>query len=187
MSVCSYRSELSSLVSTGKRRYGHPALTGVLPQPWLPLKKGQSMTNGAGAEEIEDSGDTKPVVLTLRKRYSIARSSQRTGNDHLDADGNPWDDAGSSSRPTSQPLNHRLSFDHSTGVIMLPDSGDWLEGGDSDSEEDYGVQTPPVASNRSQDTDLQQAWGGDTANAVSQSPNKRYSTYYHHPERRKRT
>lgn len=143
------------------------------------------MTNGGGVEEDGESGDTKPLVLTLRKRFSIARPPQRAGND---SSGNPWEDAGSSSRPISQPLSHRLSFDHSTGVIMLPDNGDWLEGGDSDSEEeDYGVQTPPVPSNRSQDTDLQQAWGGDTGNLVSQSPNKRYSTYYHHPERRKRT
>ena len=147
------------------------------------------MTNGAGGDDETDSGDTKPVVLTLRKRYSLARAPQRTDGDPTNADGNPWDDAGSSSRPRSQPLHHRLSSDHSTGVIMLPDNGDWLEGADSDSEEDYGVQTPPVPSNRSQDTDLQHAWGGGEGltNAVSQSPTKRYSTYYHHPERRKRT
>ncbi|TFY73230.1 hypothetical protein EWM64_g10782, partial [Hericium alpestre] len=35
----------NGILNTGKRRYGHPVLTGVLPQPWLPLKKGQTLVN----------------------------------------------------------------------------------------------------------------------------------------------
>jgi hypothetical protein len=65
--------------STGKRRYGHPALNGVLPEPWLPLKKGQALSNNVGYG-IHNGGQhnkdlnarDQAVVLTLRKRYSAA-------------------------------------------------------------------------------------------------------------------
>ena len=63
------------LFSTGKRRYGHPALNGVLPEPWLPLKKGQSLVNNdhrPDAPRVGQVNDT--VVLTLRKRPSMARN-----------------------------------------------------------------------------------------------------------------
>ncbi|KAI0073272.1 DUF221-domain-containing protein [Panus rudis PR-1116 ss-1] len=192
----------SGVLNTGKRRYGHPALTGVLPQPWLPLKKGQSMTNGHRTSEDDDGEpqDTKPVVLTLRKRYSIrqpqptVRSPPTDGDTPSIVNGNPWEDtsAGPSS-PSHQrqhTLRNRLSFDAASGVIMLPDNGDWLEEGDeSDSDEDYGtMRRSNQSETRSQDTDIQQVWAGDsTSGSQTLSPSKRYSTYYHHPERRKRT
>ncbi|KAG9047641.1 hypothetical protein FS837_001834 [Tulasnella sp. UAMH 9824] len=62
------------VLNTGKRRYGHPALTGVLPQPWLPLKKGQTLGNylnrrgGDDGKDEDDTGDA--VVLTLRRKPS---------------------------------------------------------------------------------------------------------------------
>ncbi|KAG8895082.1 hypothetical protein FRC00_008038 [Tulasnella sp. 408] len=62
------------VLNTGKRRYGHPALTGVLPQPWLPLKKGQTLGNylnrrgGDDGKDEDDNGDA--VVLTLRRKPS---------------------------------------------------------------------------------------------------------------------
>ena len=75
------------LLSTGKRRYGHPALNGVLPQPWLPLKKGQTLANFVDHDESEQNGDRgarkygpsnqEAVVLTLRRRYSVMRKDVR--------------------------------------------------------------------------------------------------------------
>ena len=62
---------LTILSSTGKRRYGHPALSGVLPQPWLPLKKGQTLVNRAS--NGKSSPRDEAVVLTLRKRFSTVR------------------------------------------------------------------------------------------------------------------
>lgn len=75
-------------LSTGKRRYGHPALNGVLPQPWLPLKKGQTLANFVDRDEVsEQNGDRgarkyspsnqEAVVLTLRRRYSVMRKDVR--------------------------------------------------------------------------------------------------------------
>ncbi|KAG8943918.1 hypothetical protein FRC04_002406 [Tulasnella sp. 424] len=62
------------VLNTGKRRYGHPALTGVLPQPWLPLKKGQTLANylnRRGQDDAKDEDDNKDaVVLTLRRKPS---------------------------------------------------------------------------------------------------------------------
>ncbi|KAI0073303.1 DUF221-domain-containing protein [Panus rudis PR-1116 ss-1] len=107
----------SGVLNTGKWRYGHPALTGVLPRPWLPLKKRQ------------------------RTRYSIRQpqpsQTQRPQTDADSTNGNPWQDtsAGPSS-PTQQrhqSLRNRLSFDAASGVIMLLDNGNWLvEGDESD-------------------------------------------------------
>ncbi|TEB19621.1 DUF221-domain-containing protein [Coprinellus micaceus] len=73
----------SGVLNTGKRRYGHPALNGVLPEPWLPLKKGQSLVNQSHrdpnrAHAAEDGGDA--VVLTLRKRHSRPFGGQRRGS-----------------------------------------------------------------------------------------------------------
>lgn len=199
--------QLLTLYSTGKRRYGHPALNGVLPQPWLPLKKGQSMSNGRGAPD--STGEVKEtVVLTLRKRYSRARpplangsqqrqfsSTERTPARDIpnptvhEVSENPWQDPSPcpSRRPeTHHQLNHRLSFDAATGVIMLPDDeGDWIAEEESDSDQDHG--TPRGQGELVQQGDLQENWSAEDPTNVTQSPTKRYTTYYHHPERRKRT
>jgi hypothetical protein len=201
--------------STGKRRYGHPALNGVLPEPWLPLKRGQTLVNHNRVGVLKTNNySSQAVVLTLRNRYSITRRSTRqpaVGSRDLrmrvhsmapeDGDqgsvdvlsdptvGNPWEDT----RPnvshrsrTPVQLNHRLSFDQASGVIMLPDDGDWLiEDGDSD-EEDYGdavLETPQFGANVPEG-----APSSPTGSATSNSPaNRRYGTYYHHPERRRST
>ncbi|KAF8312131.1 DUF221-domain-containing protein [Clavulina sp. PMI_390] len=80
------------VLNTGKRRYGHPALNGVLPQPWLPLKKGQTLANfvdhddDTEANTRQNGGKRKKprkssqanqeaVVLTLRRRYSVMRKA----------------------------------------------------------------------------------------------------------------
>ncbi|KAH9475924.1 Calcium permeable stress-gated cation channel 1 [Psilocybe cubensis] len=192
----------SGVLNTGKRRYGHPALNGVLPEPWLPLKKGQALVNSAHhhhrGEHQQAGGGDQAVVLTLRKRYSVSGRSRRLSQEGAaaaggvgvggNANGNggaggiladpsamfdPWQGAASAStsshaagpsgqpqqRPHSHPtprrahthphaLSHRLSYDHASGVIMLPDDGAWLsdhshssdDDDDDDSEVDYGVQ-----------------------------------------------
>ena len=172
------------------------------------------MTNGGHPDITGIPHDAKPVVLTLRKRYSIARPTAAAAESQSpptrrpdvtdmphdeprrapslhEASRNPWEeDSGPSDQPRAgtssqhhRHLSHRLSFDHASGVIMLPDDEDWME--ESDSDEDYGAARNNL--NRSVETiqtDLQQAWSGE-ASGSSQSPSKRYLTYYHHPERRK--
>ncbi len=182
-------------VSTGKRRYGHPALNGVLPQPWLPLKQGQSIRNGVHSG-LGPTPDTTPaVVLTLRKRHSIMRPRSEIARIRpVDADStrslpdtraeeaiaNPWHDT--TPRPNAtrhQSLQHRLSFDQPSGVIMLPDE-EWL-GEESDSDEDYIPEVGNEAIN-------ERVSHGSLTEGGPHSPSssKRYGTYYHHPERRKR-
>ncbi|EKM55342.1 uncharacterized protein PHACADRAFT_255901 [Phanerochaete carnosa HHB-10118-sp] len=179
------------VLNTGKRRYGHPALNGVLPQPWLPLKKGQTLRNGPPAAPGASSTDTTPaVVLTLRKRRSVARTiPTRSQTEPVprtmdDATANPWQDA-----PSERPrhLTHRLSFDHASGVIMLPEDGAWLdEETDSDEEDStvQNVQALRVAEEIGQH-DAEQPT--ETSALQASSSGRRYGTYYHHPERRKRT
>ena len=136
--------------------------------------------------------DTTPaVVLTLRKRRSVIRPSPADPSPSLPSHGNnlvaetgldnatenPWRDGGEGHldrAQSSRRLQHRLSFDQPSGVIMLPDD-EWLNE-DSDSDEEFA---------RARQTN------DHTANDHSNSPeistsSKQYSTYYHHPERRKR-
>lgn len=159
-----YSRDLTIFQSTGKRRYGHPALTGVLPQPWLPLKKGQTLVNRE--QGVSNGKSSEAVVLTLRKRYSSLRKASRPAVEGVEAIGlrlnesrseenggysdrdstliNPWSEGhietpSASVTPGAKILQHRLSFDDASGVIALPDHANWLmEEADSDSEEDVG-------------------------------------------------
>ncbi|KAH8109916.1 DUF221-domain-containing protein [Phellopilus nigrolimitatus] len=208
----------SGVLNTGRRRYGHPALNGVLPQPWLPLKKGQTLVNREAASPNGKSDEA--VVLTLRKRYSTIRKGSRIrttsqssthvldGGEQInrmeggytDADPaltNPWSDlrpgaARRSESTRSRALNHRLSFDDASGVIVLPEDAHWLmEDVDSDSEEDYGVNAAPATESDldlSPTTDVNGAGPSSAGQAAVISPSKqRHGTYYHHPEKRRQT
>jgi len=183
----------------------------------LPLKKGQTLTNnenGNHRRPPKDSGD-QAVVLTLRKRYSIGprRSGRRQQSQDSRRDGgstsmavpdvstvvdptainNPWEDArpGTTPRRTyhhrAPPLRHRLSYDHASGVIMLPDDGDWLqqEGDDEDEDDDSepiyegttnGLETESIHNEES-------VVDNTPSSPSQQSRPSRYGTYFHHPER----
>ena len=184
----------------------------MLPVPWLPIKKGQSLNRH------RDTGDdgSPAVVLTLRKKFSIVKrpqsqhsdasgtsgapsgsntngaSEQPTGvepSDRSVLDRNPWEEEQAAARPRprthrsthSGQIHRRLSFDAASGVIVLPEDENWLEAEDSDSD-DYGEL---------QNSTLSVPPGGDregseqTSAGGSPGASKRYSTYYHHPERRK--
>ncbi|TDL20250.1 DUF221-domain-containing protein [Rickenella mellea] len=192
------------VLNTGKRRYAHPALNGVLPQPWLPLKKGQTLVNRS-RPEANGAPKDEAVVLTLRKRFSAVRKSSRkpasenrgTAGDAFDHNGlagddreanisplddNPWSE-GARLRP--RPLNHRLSFDGASGVIVLPEDGDWImEEAETDSDEDYGNG----GSRSSPSETPTQPNVPASSSASGATPSKqRHGTYYHHPERRRQT
>ncbi|KAG9086353.1 hypothetical protein FRC07_013119, partial [Ceratobasidium sp. 392] len=158
------------VLNTGRRRYGHPALTGVLPTPWLPLKKGQTLANFIEGHDAGDGSADKgdAVVLTLRKRHTsrtrrqdanqASRGSSQAlntlvesnGTPIADANSNPWrDDSSSGSN-----VRNRLSYDHATGIIMLPDDSDWMGEDESSSDEGPGslhIQIDTGSSNRLDD------------------------------------
>lgn len=183
------RRELTSAIdfvySTGRRRYGHPALNGVLPQPWLPLKKGQSIVNHGRTNGTKPDTE-QAVVLTLRKRKNTRQGSRpptfpgmssRLRNGRTPQRYGPTDDdqEDGESRPAESYANHRLSYDPASGVIMLPEDSDWL-GEESDSDAEY----------------MSSVENQENSNVVSalphtRSPTKRHATYYHHPERRRQS
>ncbi|KAG6879807.1 hypothetical protein C0992_011358 [Termitomyces sp. T32_za158] len=187
----------SGVLNTGKRRYGHPALTGVLPEPWLPLKKGQSLVNhDHRGETSRVSKDNEAVVLTLRKRRSSVRRSSSlpragtSGGTQADTSAdpavvrNPWEDAHSRSIQNGHTINHRLSFDVASGVIMLPENGTWID--DSmDSDDDFGNENTGGL-----EQSITEASGAGDEQPLTSSPSSpsrtsRYGTYFHHPERRR--
>ena len=167
------------------------------------------------APHVGQVNDT--VVLTLRKRPSMVRnrgasrdfsrgtpgSSSADGIDqdpvHIAINSNPWEDTRPRHlRSGSGNGNHRLSFDVASGVIMLPDDGDWLENDVDSDEESYGI-----GNNGGLDGSTAEPSGeGDSASVVdgdrdedtgrvtptipvSPSRTSRYGTYFHHPERRR--
>ncbi|KAG8221618.1 hypothetical protein J3R82DRAFT_1895 [Butyriboletus roseoflavus] len=197
----------NGVLNTGKRRYGHPAFTGVLPEPWLPLKKGQTLVNGHrnGLMRIPlDS--THGIVLSLRNRYSMLRKKV-TRRSRIIANGegdevasphevhplvsdthasNPWAEANAGPSHAQHNIQHRLSFDPGSGVIMLPEGDDWLlDDDDDDSSDEYGNATPP-SGDAASDTS-QEDIAHPSSSSTPASPKRRHGTYYHHPERRRPT
>ncbi|KAG6844854.1 hypothetical protein H0H87_003097 [Tephrocybe sp. NHM501043] len=190
---------------TGKKRYGHPALTGVLPEPWLPLKKGQSLVNHDNRGDASRAPkDSEAVVLTLRKRYSSVRGPRASSvpptrdipfagpSSQVDAPvdpgaANPWEDPRPRLTSNGHTLNHRLSFDVASGVIMLPDNETWLDDS-ADSDEEDLQNTGGLEQSI---TEASVVGDGDEPLVVSptSSPSRasRYGTYFHHPERRRQT
>ncbi|KAF7377767.1 hypothetical protein MSAN_00200000 [Mycena sanguinolenta] len=194
----------NGVLNTGKRRYMHPALNGVLPQPWLPLKKGQTLSNNdhRGSPRGNKDSNGQAVVLTLRKRPSV-RPRQSEFMDDTPSDAAPGDsvDQGrtrSSSEGRRQAtLSHRLSFDPASGVINLPDTDDWLDD-DDDSDQDFGIQTGGMENSVGSLNDLEAPASNSNSEGehtmldvpLTGSPNtpsrlSRYGTYFHHPERRR--
>uniref|UniRef100_D8QM36 DUF221-domain-containing protein n=1 Tax=Schizophyllum commune (strain H4-8 / FGSC 9210) TaxID=578458 RepID=D8QM36_SCHCM len=205
----------AGVLNTGKRRYGHPALNGVLPEPWLPLKKGQTLVNSQHLHKDATGNGEPAVVLSLRKRASVVHRrrsaaapdllSGEAANGEPRDDANPWQQE-SPARPSQRrartapaPLHHRLSFDQATGVINLPDDESWLDEEDVDSDEDYGTVQHIVVHNPSRRTSLmgqgrqgsvgpqRGSVAGDSVVGEEGTPSRtsRYGTYFHHPERRR--
>ena len=168
--------------------------------------------NGDG-NDAKDENDRDAVVLTLRRKPSLVggRGTSRKRNSTINllgstvgsplgeggslprdgnADGqedapggsttpNPWRELRPS--PARTPRN-RLDFDGATGVIMMPDD-EWYDE-EVDSSE-YGSEAPSTDSDASDGTRERRAQRDTSADARTSST-KRHSTYYHHPERRKR-
>ncbi|KAJ7768747.1 hypothetical protein B0H14DRAFT_3116710 [Mycena olivaceomarginata] len=191
----------SGVLNTGKRRYMHPALNGVLPQPWLPLKKGQTLSNndhrGSPRNGAPKDSNGQAVVLTLRKRPSVRRRAQ---SEFIlgDASASPAAQSEPPEPGRSQTwegsrraahLSHRLSFDPASGVINLPDTDDWLdeEEDDDDSDQDFGTQTGGLENSVGSLSDLPHpaSGGGGGGSPTTPSRLSRYGTYFHHPERRR--
>lgn len=115
----------------------------------------------------------------------------------------PWQDARPAHKRT---LSHRLSYDHASGVIMLPEGADWMDGEDEEEDSDvadYGTEhgldqsIASLLSNDSVSGAGQSGAGGASGNGsggggqgVGLGPVgqrvSRYGTYFHHPERRTR-
>jgi calcium permeable stress-gated cation channel len=183
-------------------------LTGLLPQPWLPLKKGETLVNTYNTNRPGWKAD-QAVVLSLRKRYSVvrrgggvSRDTPTNGQNTMEGSGelsrdmtnNPWQESIAGPSSPSQAhhtVNHRLSYDFGSGVIILPEDGIWLEGVESDSDDDYGSGD---VSGRSQvlpdsavSEDGEGATGSSAIENVGGSSTTRYGTYFHHPERRRQS
>ncbi|KAL8280604.1 hypothetical protein RQP46_006927 [Phenoliferia psychrophenolica] len=61
------------VLNQGRRRYGHPALSGSLPEPWLPVLAEPSQ--GATVPEVVKDA----LVMDLRRRWSTVKRAARKG------------------------------------------------------------------------------------------------------------
>ncbi|KAH9979789.1 hypothetical protein BJV74DRAFT_946869 [Russula compacta] len=184
----------NGVLNTGKKRYGHPALTGSLPQPWLPLRRGETLVNSQNTNRgrISAVGSSAPS-RSVPTQDSVQNSTASSGELGGDMTNNPWQEstAGPSNHPQlHHTLNHRLSYDFGSGVIILPDDGIWLDGVDSDSDDDDGSEgvaggqaSPELAVSE----DDRGVPGGPDGQGLSGLSKTRYGTYFHHPERRRQS
>lgn len=185
-------------------------MTGLLPQPWLPLKRGETLVNSQNTDRTgRRSGQA--VVLSLRKRYSVVRRGGRTSTtrnsttsrgapvqDNVrgstsssgelsgDVTNNPWQESTTDSSQSHHTINHRLSYDFGSGVIVLPDDEIWLDGMESDSEDDDGngnIEGGQATPERAVPED-DQGSGSSDGQTITGLSRTRYGTYFHHPERR---
>jgi calcium permeable stress-gated cation channel len=108
---------------------------------------------------------------------------------------NPWEDARPGTRRTyhrhrAPPLRHRLSYDHASGVIMLPDDGDWLQQDGHDADDDESDDDEPNYEETTNGLETESTHNEESAvdTTTPSSPSQqlrpsRYGTYFHHPER----
>ncbi|KAG8861325.1 hypothetical protein FRC20_011487 [Serendipita sp. 405] len=108
------------VLNTGKRRYGHPALTGVLPTPWLPLKKGQTLANFVDRESAKAS-DGNTVVLTLRRRASALRRRGQAAFGNFSGKNQVLDPHEAPSEPNGADQNAQVAG--SSGAAVGADAG----------------------------------------------------------------
>jgi len=132
-------------------------------------------------------GDTQlpagSASRTVGKQDDVRSPTSNPGELNGEMANNPWQEqiAGSSSvSQTHRTINHRLSYDFDSGVIILPDDGVWAEALDSDSEDDTRVLTDSAIPGGSQE----EVVATPDAQHVNGLMKTRYGTYFHHPERR---
>jgi len=205
------------VLNTGKRRYGHPALNGILPEPWLPLKKGETLVNRTtenGHKRKKKAGDDdNALVLTLRRRPSNIRKRSRNlfeaqspeprqsrslpPGEIRDPSSNPWTNSNaslpipsSSVQPALPRANQRLSYDPASGIMVLPDSGDWLNSSqESGSDGEYdtpspGSPTQQLATVPGSNANVEEQQLSPVVREATDTPRRRHGIYFHHPERR---
>ncbi len=135
---------------------------------------------------------TGSASRTIAKQDNVRSATSSPGELNVEVTNNPWQEqiaGSSSSSQTHRAINHRLSYDFDSGVIILPDDGVWPEDLDSDSEDDAGIagnspRRAQVLSDSAIPGGGQEVVGTPDAQNVSGSSKTRYGTYFHHPERR---
>lgn len=149
--------------STGHKRYGQPALSAQLPQPWLPAKKLPEPSTGMG------------VIIDVRRRWHEvkgftlrlgAEARQRFGP-HRTGDSTPDDQNRKSS--TRRCFQRRSFEDESTRAWRQATNGDAID-------EDGRTRIGGVIA-LSDDEDAEQEEANNTS----------YPVYFHRPDRRARS
>jgi hypothetical protein len=153
-----------------------------------------------GAGQLAAGGRSVIKDFIGPKRNSTAPAAvESTRGDSVEE--NPWFDPGSSVRRSESvsgtTLSHRLSYDLGSGVIMLPETADWLgDDVDEGSDDNYGSvidDDDSSGAHESEEPSMNNAAEGghqsDTAPLARPSTiaRSRYGTYFHHPERRRQT
>ncbi|TIB61736.1 hypothetical protein E3P78_02670 [Wallemia ichthyophaga] len=155
------------VLNTGRRRYGHPALTGILPEMWLPQQQTVS-TQRNSARNSTYGGVNDGRVLTLRKRWSTVKRDardvlNRRGSGSFTSRGGRNNAARNVAKRSSQnsfadpynPANpwvrvdeadvdagdraRTVSYDGASGVIALPEGELFSDEDDEDDEDDEVV------------------------------------------------
>ena len=80
-------STYSGVLNTGRKRYGHPALLGTLPDPWLPIPHipepgtGTVLPDGGEVEGRVPEVIKEALVVDLRRRWSRVKKALGKGKE----------------------------------------------------------------------------------------------------------
>ena len=161
----------------------------------LTLRKRYSVgPRGSGRRESRDSrregrsGSAAGVV-----RLDVPQGSSTVDPTVIN---NPWEDARPGTTPPRRtyhhrhhapPLRHRLSYDHASGVIMLPDDGNWLQQDGDEADDDDSSEPNYEGGTTTNGLEAESIHNEESSSAVDVPPSpsrpSRYGTYFHHPER----
>lgn len=146
----------NGVLNTGRRRYGEPALSGKLPEPWLPtparepafgdgeterrgvvlslrrkvrkqLRRSQSLAEDNGQPRPGAAEETENALNLGREELHI-RESSRSSNTSTPS--NPW------ARPSDPPVLRQTNFEWRSDRMHLPDEHAWDATDDDEDDEE---------------------------------------------------
>ncbi|KAL0082064.1 hypothetical protein F4703DRAFT_1917577 [Phycomyces blakesleeanus] len=177
------------VLDTGLKHFGNPALKGVLPQLWLPIKlnrAGQPATRPPPHKRFGGSHLATNLAQMLRraesaKRKESEKATNSGSNPSLDVSGEKGAMAADRFLKTSGPL--RARFEKSQGKFQ--DSTDILA--DEPSKYSRRSSRVPMAAADTHSLDEQYDDNDDDDNYsdISDVQKGPHATYYHHPSQRR--
>lgn len=153
------------VLNTGSRLYNHPALSGQLPEPWLPIlaePTGLADVPQVVSDAVRGGG---AVIVDLRRRWSIAKRAVRKGANAVPGINLPRSGSDRSMDEATRAWRYRSGSEVSDGGVAGGSNGN-------------GAAQEPMIGH----ADLGEEEDGDEEDDLEEEGEgmSRYQTYWHH-------